>query len=307
MRQVARAVRMWRLVAVVLALTFVACGGDEMPTPIPSATPASATATPQPSPSPASDGIWRPSVGTTWQWQLSGLPIDLSVDVEMYDIDLFDNDADVVDSLQARGRKVVCYLSAGSWEDWRPDAPDFPDTVLGTPLAEWEGERWLDIRRLDLLGPIMEARMDLCETKGFDAVEPDNIDGYLNDTGFPLTYDDQVEYNLWLAEAAHERGLSIGLKNDSAQIADLLPHFDWALNEQCFEFDECQALLPFIDAGKAVFNVEYALDVAEFCIEANALKFSAIVKNLDLDAWRQPCVSPNSKKSPAAPPTRRSD
>ena len=292
MRQVIRAVWGWRLAAMVPALALVACGGDEAPPPAPPATPAPATATPQPSPTPAGDGIWRPSVGTSWQWQLSGLPVDLSVDVDMYDIDLFDNGADVVDALHARGRRVVCYLSAGSWEDWRPDAPEFPDAVLGTPLAGWEGERWLDIRRLDLLGPIMESRMDLCEAKGFDAVEPDNIDGYLNDTGFPLTYDDQVEYNLWLAKTAHERGLSIGLKNDSAQIADLLPHFDWALNEQCFEFDECEGLTPFIAAGKAVFNVEYALDTARFCIKANALGFSAMAKNLDLDAWRQPCVSP---------------
>jgi hypothetical protein len=232
-------------------------------------------------------------VGTSWQWQLSGLPVDLSYDVDMYDIDLFDNDADVVDALHARGRKVVCYLSAGSFEDWRPDAPEFPEAVIGNPLAEWEGERWLDVRRLDLLGPIMEARMDLCGKKGFDAVEPDNIDGYLNDTGFPLTYDDQVEYNLWLAEAAHERGLSIGLKNDSSQIMDLLTHFDWALNEECFEFDECEALSPFVEAGKAVFNAEYALKTSEFCIKANALGFSAMKKNLELDAFRQPCVSPN--------------
>jgi len=292
-RQVIHAVWVWWLAAVVLALTLVACGGDEAPAPAPSATPVPATAIPQPSPTPVSDGIWRPSAGASWQWQLSGLPVDLSVDVDMYDIDLFDNDADVVDALHARGRKVVCYLSAGSFEDWRPDAPEFPDTVLGNPLAGWEGERWLDIRRLDLLGPIMEARMDLCEAKGFDAVEPDNIDGYLNDTGFPLTYEDQIDYNLWLAEAAHERGLSIGLKNDSAQIADLLPYFDWALNEQCFEFDECEALLPFIDAGKAVFNAEYALETSEFCMEANALRFSAMKKNLELDAFRQPCVSPN--------------
>ena len=72
----------------------------------------------------------------------------------------------------------------------------------------------------------MEARMDSCQANGFDGIEPDNIDGFLNDTGFPLTYGDQLEYNIWLAEAAHARGLSIGLKNDMDQTPDLLTHFD---------------------------------------------------------------------------------
>ncbi len=68
-----------------------------------------------------------------------------------------------------------------------------------------------------LLAPLMRARLDLCQAKGFDAVEPDNIDGYQVDggTGFPLTAGDQLRYNRWIAAEAHCRGLSIGLKNDS--------------------------------------------------------------------------------------------
>ena len=120
--------------------------------------------------------------------------------------------------------------------------------------------------------------MDLCRAKGFDRLEPDNMDGFLNDTGFPLTYQDQLTYNIWLANAAHERRLSIGLKNDMDQIPDLLSYFDWALNEQCFEFDECETLLPFIEAGKPVFHVEYELEASEFCARAIALNFSSMKK-----------------------------
>ena len=207
----------------------------------------------------------------------------------MYDIDLFDNDAATVAALHAEGRKVVCYVNAGGWEDWRPDASRFPAEIIGANLDDWDGERWLDIRRIDLLAPIMEARMDSCQAKGFDGLEPDNIDGFLNDTGFPLTYDDQLEYNIWLAETAHARGLSIGLKNDMDQIADLLPHFDWALNEECFQYEECETLLPFIEAGKAVFNIEYRLETSEFCAEAKRLGFNSMKKNLDVDAWRESC------------------
>ena len=45
----------------------------------------------------------------------------------------------------------------------------------------------MDIRQIDILGPIMQARLDLCKQKGFDAVEPDNVDAYQNKPGFPMT------------------------------------------------------------------------------------------------------------------------
>jgi hypothetical protein len=243
---------------------------------------------PTPMPNTAFNDIWIPPLNTSWQWQLTGT-VDQSYDVLMYDIDMFDNDASVVASLHAKGRKVICYISAGSWESWRPDAGEFPEAVLGKPLEGWPGERWLDIRQMDILGPIMRTRMDLCKEKGFDGLEPDNIDGYVNDTDFPLTYQDQINYNKFLANEAHARGLSIGLKNDLDQIEDLLPYFDWALNEQCFQFRECRKLMPFINAGKAVFQVEYYLKQRWFCPWANRLNFNSMKKRRSLDAWRQPC------------------
>jgi hypothetical protein len=233
--------------------------------------------------------IWRPAPGTSWQWQLTD-PIDTSVEVEMYDIDLVDTPQGVIDGLREAGRTVICYFSAGSWEDWRPDKDDFPPEVLGNTLSGWPDEKWLDIRRLDLLGPIMEVRLDLAVEKRCRGVEPDNVDGYTNNTGFPLTADDQLRYNRFLAGAAHARGLSVGLKNDLEQVGELLGEFDWALNEQCFEYDECDLLDPFVAAGKAVFGVEYTGDTATFCPLANAKGFSWLKKKLDLDAWRIDCL-----------------
>jgi hypothetical protein len=241
---------------------------------------------PPPPPPPPPAGLWSPAPGTTWQWQLQGT-IDLSVDVPVYDVDLFDTSAATVAELHARGRRVICYLSAGSWEDWRPDASRFPAAVKGRSNG-WPGERWLDVRRLDVLGPIMEARLDLCRSKGFDAVEPDNIDGYTNQTGFPLTAADQLRYNRFLADAAHARGLSIGLKNDLEQVRDLVATFDWALNESCYQWNECALLMPFVHAGKAVLHVEYGSSSA-FCADARARGFSSMRKRQSLDAWRAPC------------------
>jgi hypothetical protein len=235
-----------------------------------------------------SSGIWMPSPRTTWQWQLTGVIVQ-SYNVAMYDIDLFDNDASVVASLHASGRVVICYMSAGTWENWRPDASKFPKSVLGKPVSGWAGERWLDIRQISILGPIMDARLDLCKQKGFDGVEADNVDGYTNPTGFPLKYNDQITYNKFLAGEAHNHGLSIGLKNDIDQVNDLLPYFDWALDEQCFQYKECNKLTPFINAGKAVFEVEYKLRPAQFCPKANNMAFSSMKKHLKLDAWQAPC------------------
>jgi len=235
--------------------------------------------------------IWMPAPGVTWQWQLSG-DVDESLSVDVYDIDLFEVDSATVTSLKAAGRKTICYMSVGSVEEWRPDAKDFPAEVIGNDYNGWPGEKWLDIRQIDKLAPILRKRLDLCRDKGFDAVEPDNIDGYYNDTGFPLSAADQLAFNRWLAVEAHARGLSIGLKNDSEQASDLVSAFDWALSEDCFSQGWCEELSIFISAGKAHFAAEYTdtgIDFNAFCQQAVPRKISAILKIRDLGAPLTQC------------------
>jgi hypothetical protein len=232
-------------------------------------------------------GCWAPDPVTSWQWQLQDA-IDTTVDVQMYDVDGFEVSAGTVRILHDAGRAVVCYISAGSWENFRPDAGDFPNSVKGAGNG-WPGERWLDIRKLRILRPIMRARLDMCDAKGFDAVEFDNVDGYQNRTGFPLTGADQLRYDIFLANEAHRRGMSAVLKNDLGQIRTLLPYFDVALNEQCFQYHECDRLRSFVNAGKAVFTVEYKLELGQFCPQAGDIGFSSMKKKLSLRVWRDPC------------------
>lgn len=236
--------------------------------------------------------IWRPAPGVSWQWQLAGGKVDTSYGVDVYDIDGFDNGKATVDRLHADGSRVVCYISVGSWENWRPDKGRFPKKVLGNKYDGWPGERWLDIRRIDLIGPIMESRMDMCAAKGFDAVEPDNMDGYTNKTSFPLTYRDQLRYNRWLADEAHERDLSIAMKNHEAQVEDLLPHYDFAITEDCFDGRWCGTMKPFVRGGKAVLATEYTDTGAtrkKFCPEAEKLGLDAMLKKRNLGPWRRAC------------------
>lgn len=214
--------------------------------------------------------------------------IDTSLDVDMFDIDLFDTSKSTIQAIQANGAKVICYFSAGSFEPWRPDANQFPSTVKGDKMDGWD-ELWLDIRQLDVLRGIMGARLDLAVSKGCDGVEPDNVDGYTNRTGFNLTGNHQLAYNRMLASEAHARGLSIALKNDLDQVKDLVGDFDFAINEECHVWNECGLLQPFIKAGKAVFGAEYDLSTSQFCSSANAMNMDFIKKRLSLDAYREAC------------------
>ena len=285
--------KQWVAIAAPLAaFVLVACTMVKPPPSPPDNTerPSVQTVTPTPQDGPGT--WWRPSVGLRWQWQLSDLPLDLNIDADVYDIDLVDSDAAVIAALHARGRQVVCYVSVGSWEDWRPDAGQFPSSVIGNEYEGWPGERWLDIRQIEALAPVMRARLDLCRDKGFDGIEPDNVDGYTNDTGFPLTYGDQIRYNRWLANEAHARGLSIGLKNDPDQVVDLLPYYDWALTEDCFAESWCEEMAPFVEAGKPVFAAEYTdtgVSMEQACRQAAQLRFSLILKDRDLGGWQQHC------------------
>ena len=230
---------------------------------------------------------WHPEPGMTYQIQFSG-EIDLSIDAQVYELDAFDTNAAAVDRLHQDGRKVICYINAGSVEDWRPDADQFPQEVIGNAYSGWPGENWLDIRRLDLLMPILEARLQMCRAKGFDGVEFDNMDGYQNDTGFDLTASDQLAFNRWLADAAHAQGLAVGLKNDPDQIADLEPWFDFVLLESCFEQGWCEQAQPFIDAGKAVIDIEYT-SIVSYCESAEASSISLIEKEIQPDAFLRTC------------------
>jgi hypothetical protein len=190
--------------------------------------------------------------------------------------------------LHAAGRLVICYISAGAYEDFRPDAHRFPPAVLGRPNG-WDGERWLDIRRWRALRPILRDRFRMCRDKGFDAVEADNVDGYANRTGFDLRPADQLRFNRRLARLARATGLAIGLKNDLGQVAALEPHFDFAVNEECFRYDECGRLAPFRRAGKPIFHVEYDVPAERFCGRARRYGLTSMLKRPHLDAWRRPC------------------
>jgi hypothetical protein len=277
----------------------------------------------------ASSSWWRPSSAAplTLHWVLDnalnlGDPVQMGLRSmsgetlpapDVYDIDGFENSAATVAALHAQGKKVICYMEAGAYETYRPDAARFKalsPQIWGAADDGWPGSYWLDIRRIDDLAPIMKARFQICKDKGFDAIEPDEITGWSNDSGFPLTYADQIAYNKAVAGWAHAIGMSIGLKGDLEQAHDLVGDFDWTLNEECYEYDECSqvsnegrgadgkdypGLQLFAKAGKAVWVAEYkgysASQWSAICANSQSDHFNTALYKLGLpnNGARNPC------------------
>jgi hypothetical protein len=227
---------------------------------------------------------WHPAPTTApWQWQLQG-KIDTAVDAGVYDVDGFETPARTVRQLHQQGRHVICYLDVGSWESYRPDAGSFPTSVIGRRYEGFPDERWLDVRRFHLFAKALERRFDICAHKGFDAVEPDNVAGWENRTGFPIGAAAQLRFNRWVARQVHARGMAVALKNDGGQVGQLLGSFDFAIVEQCFQYEECGLYEPFVQSGKTVFEAEYEREPPAYCDAAAGLGFSAIGKSYDLFA-----------------------
>ena len=225
--------------SVALVLILSACKVESVPTP--------------------STNVWQPSALDTFHMQLQTTPatsLATNVAASIYVIDLYDNTAEKIAQLKKQGLKVVCYFSAGSSENWRSDFKRFLPADKGKNTSGWKGERWLDTRSSNVRN-LMLGRLDTAVQKGCDGVDPDNVDGFTNATGFKLTAQDQLDYNRFLSSQAHLRGLAIGLKNDDTQLSELVNSFEFAINEQCHLYGSCTAYKAFTSIGKPVLNIEY--------------------------------------------------
>ncbi|CAM9487610.1 unnamed protein product, partial [Ectocarpus fasciculatus] len=253
----------------------------------------------------AADNWYQPSLGTTWEWQIDGLPIpggngEGSLhNVELYDIDYSYSSAVIAD-LQSKGKTAMCYISAGTSEDFREDINLFPEEVKGGIVSFGEGdtfedEQWLDLRRLDLVAPIMLERLDIMQAKGCDAVEWDNADLPVHDLGLSgggqISVSVQIAYNAWIAAQTYARGMGVAMKNNNEAAAFHVDDYDMVVNEECWINGNCNNYWPWIKAGKPILNTEYFTTRCMYCTQANLMDMSTIKKVPDLTSCRADCKS----------------
>lgn len=224
---------------------------------------------------------WKPMGRLTWNIGYEQPP-NILRDISVYNIDMEDVSINYINKVHQNGGKVICYFSAGTFENWRSDAYNFPKIIKGNNLNDWAGEKWLNIRH-PILRDIMTQRIQTGYQKGCDAIDPDNVDGYQNPTGFNLTYYDQYIYNKFLMDTAHLYNMSVSLKNNLDQIKDLILYADFAVNEQCVKYNECDKLKPFLEMNKTIFHIEYNGSKNKICKQSKKYNMSTIITNLFLN------------------------
>ncbi len=238
---------------------------------------------------------WKPAAGVSFDWVLDDITSSDNFNSSVVDVDAFTTSAETVAALHAKGKKVIAYVSVGTFEDDRPDGSLLPKEVIGRKYDEWPKEKWLDIRQVEKLKPWLNSRVRMIINKGFDGLEPDNLDAFDNETGFDIKIADTKKYVDYLIALAHDNGLSIGQKNVSNLTAEYAAKFDWALTEDAFEQGWQNDMTPYIELNKPVFATEYT-DVTtqkkfqdDYCPKAAKLGFTAILKKRDLDKWIYKC------------------
>lgn len=242
------------------------------------------------------DAWWCPEPGLTWQVQRQ-TPIDLMVIADVYSVPLFTIDVATIATLRGADHRVICWFSAGISAWGEPDR-DIVFPATGPDIVPGQSERWMDLAS-PIIRDAMAVRLDQAAALGCDAVEPGDIDGYLADSGLPLTREGTVEFMAWLATEAHARGLAIALNDGNELAAELEPSVDLAIDYGCLVASTCGQLGVFTDAGKLVLHAELiAADAVfeveqmavEVCADSTALSLVTIFKKTDLNAWIHPCA-----------------
>ncbi len=238
---------------------------------------------------------------SSFQLFLGGVPASIPSHLSYVEADLFDISKAQINRLKtlaSQGTVIGCYIDAGTYESWRPDAKSYPPSLLGKGDIGWIGERWVDIADPNAtFAQILEKRVKLCKEHGFQAVDFDNVDGYQNNTGFKISPTQQLSFNTFLANLAHHYGLLVALKNDLDQFKSLAPKFDFAVEESCIQYQACQNQQNFADgesnfaATKAIFDVEYQHPSASACRVAKNSNVTVNFARLQLSTVEVSCQS----------------
>ena len=279
----------------------------KLPTPVITKTPTSLPTiivTPQPTnPTPVvnTTGIKLPPSGKLiWDYQIGagdGASISLPNGANLIDVDGFTTSATRVAQLKAQGAYTLCYIDAGSYEPGRPDSASYPSYLKLQQDPNWPAEYFLDVTDVfkpnSILATILRNRFQMCKDKGFDALDPDNLQNDENVSGGKITTQQQIDFNGWVADEAHKIGLAAFQKNgpDKILLKDrtglmMVEKFDGIVNEECQQFGECSSLNEYVNRGKPALNIEYIINPD--CTLSDQLNINTIRRDLGLSAPNNP-------------------
>ncbi len=240
--------------------------------------------------------LFIPSPDTTWHAQFNG-NVSFRNTVDLYIVDLFTIDPALIEAIQTTGRHVLCAFSGGSHKPNTSDAAFFSADMLGGAIANTSNEFWVD-HRIPAVRRIMDRRFAIAQQIGCNGVAVSRLDGIHSAHGINgLANADQFEYNQFLAEQAHARGLSIGLIDSLAEAQRLAIYYDFSLTRDCHAKNRCGKLSEFVRLGKATLitesdrtYLETPTDKAHFCREALSRRFNVVFTPANLDgSYRDSC------------------
>lgn len=195
----------------------------------------------------------------------------------------------------AEGLYSICYLNAfqtqpGELADW-PEGLVLEDAA-GDPVfdPDWPDEALLDTSTDEnraAIAEIVTPWIEECATAGYRGVEFDNLDSYTRSDG-ALTFENNAALATVLVDAAHDAGLAAGQKNAAEDAAALreASGFDFAVAEQCAEFDECDAYEDVYDDH--VIAIEYDGSTFLAACADDRMPDSAVLRDRELTAPGDP-------------------
>lgn len=227
----------------------------------------------------------------SWVLNSWGPQESLSTKGDLIILDANLQSAATIKKQKAQGKKVICYISAGTIENWRSDAKKAMDTAsLGKKYKGFEStEQWVNILEWQSVKPIMESRINQAASKGCDGVEFDNIDCWdhgsqcVPGASKPQLKKKQIEYIKWLSQTAHSKGLAVGLKNVNGIASEVLSYGDFAI-EEGNPASEFSKFGKFTSQNKAVISVQYSDQGGNVC--ANAKKNKMLAKYKSGSGWK---------------------
>jgi hypothetical protein len=188
----------------------------------------------------------------------------------------------------------ICYLNGfqtqpgeASW--WKSMHPELLLTSKGKPVhdPDWPDEILLDTSTNSNRAAIVAIEADWisdCATRGFDAVEFDNLDTYSR-SGNAITIDDNIATATGLVEIVHAAGLAAAQKNSvelGTRGRDEIG-FDFVVAEECQRYDECGEYSAVY--GTRVIDIEYFGDLGgtidQVCSDPTLPAFT-VFRDLDL-------------------------